>query len=117
MLLIRAYTRHVCLTAAHAEQRLCGTQLNDLTCCCCCLQAYQRQLLLEKIMDENEKTAQLLAQRKFIQEQRKAANMTASLHRNKVNQLMDSMKNGAIEKLAPNGTVDLAALTGQLGKH
>lgn len=79
------------------------------------LQAYQRQLLLEKIMDENEKTAQLLAQRRFIQEQRKAANMTASLHRNKVNQLMESMKSSHnIEKLAPNGTVDLAALTGQL---
>lgn len=80
-------------------------------------QAYQRQLLLEKIMDENEKTAQLLAQRRFIQEQRKAANMTASLHRNKVNQLMESMKSSHnIEKLAPGGTVDLAALTGQLKK-
>lgn len=75
------------------------------------MQAYQRQLLLEKIMDENDKTAQLLAQRRFIQEQRKAANMTASLHRNKVNQLMDSMKAVAnLDKLAPNGTIDLAAL-------
>jgi hypothetical protein len=35
-------------------------------------------------MDENEKTAQLLAERHFIQAQRKAANMAASLHRNKV---------------------------------
>jgi hypothetical protein len=79
-------------------------------------QAYQRQLLLEKIMDENEKTAQLLAQRQFIQEQRKAANMNASLHRNKVNQLMESMKNiHNIEKLAPGGTVDVSALTAQLG--
>ena len=74
-------------------------------------QAYQRQLLLEKIMDENEKTAQLLAQRRFIQEQRKAANMTASLHRNKVNQLMESMKTvHNIEKL------DMGALSSQLGK-
>jgi hypothetical protein len=47
-------------------------------------QAYQRQLLLEKIMEENEKTARLLEQRHAIQEQRKAANMTASMHRNKV---------------------------------
>lgn len=47
-------------------------------------QAYQRQLLLEKIMDENEKTARLLEQRCAIQEQRKAANMNASMHRNKV---------------------------------
>jgi hypothetical protein len=47
-------------------------------------QAYQRQLLLEKIMEENEKTARLLEQRQAIQEQRKAANMTASMHRNKV---------------------------------
>ena len=31
------------------------------------VQAYQRQLLLEKIMDENEKTAQLLAQRQASQ--------------------------------------------------
>jgi hypothetical protein len=81
-------------------------------------QAYQRQLLLEKIMDENEKTAQLLAQRRFIQEQRKAANMTASLHRNKVNQLMESMKTSHnIEKLAPGGTIDLGALSGQLKGH
>lgn len=68
-------------------------------------------------MDENDKTAQLLSQRRFIQEQRKAANMTASLHRNKVNQLMDSMKTvHNIEKLAPNGTVDMGALSSQLGK-
>jgi hypothetical protein len=82
-----------------------------------CLQAYQRQLLLEKIMEENDKTEQLLNQRKFIQAQRKAANMTASLHRNKVNQLMESMKTSHnMEKLAPNGTIDLAALSSQL-KH
>lgn len=79
------------------------------------MQAYQRQLLLEKIMDENEKTAGLLAQRRFIQEQRKAANMTASLHRNKVNELMASMKSvHNIEKLAPGGTVDAGQLAQQL---
>jgi len=50
-------------------------------------QAYQRQLLLEKIMDENEKTARLLEQRRAIQEQRKQANMDASMHRNKVRAL------------------------------
>jgi hypothetical protein len=44
-------------------------------------------------MADNEKTAQLLAQREAIQEQRRAANMTASLHRHRVNQLMESMKN------------------------
>lgn len=67
-------------------------------------------------MDENDKTAQLLAQRQFIQEQRKVANMNASMHRNKVNQLMESMKNiHNIEKLAPGGTVDVSALTAQLG--
>jgi hypothetical protein len=66
-------------------------------------------------MDENDKTAQLLAERRFIQEQRKAANMTASLHRNKVNQLMESLKNVAhLEKLAPGGTVDIGTLTSQL---
>jgi hypothetical protein len=32
-------------------------------------------------MDENAKTAELLEQRERIQEQRKAANMAASLHR------------------------------------
>jgi hypothetical protein len=53
----------------------------------------------------------------LIQEQRKAANMTASLHRNKVNQLMESMKNiHNIEKLAPGGSVDASALTSQLQK-
>jgi hypothetical protein len=34
-------------------------------------------------MEENEKTARLLEQRRAIQEQRKAANMAASMHRNK----------------------------------
>lgn len=34
-------------------------------------------------MDENEKTARMLEQRAAIQEQRKAANMNASMHRNK----------------------------------
>lgn len=32
-------------------------------------------------MDENAKTAELLEQRERIQEQRKAGNMAASLHR------------------------------------
>lgn len=73
------------------------------------VQAYQRQLLLEKIMTENDKTAQLLSQRQTIQEQRKAANMAASMHRNKVNQLMDSMKNvHNLEKLAPGGWTGLS---------
>lgn len=62
-------------------------------------------------MDENEKTAHLLSQRQYIQEQRKAANMAASLHRNKVNQLMESMKNvHNLEKLAPGGSVVRASL-------
>lgn len=66
-------------------------------------------------MDENDKTAQLLAQRQYIQEQRKMANMQASLHRNKVNQLMESMKNiKNIEKIAPGGNVDIGMLTSQL---
>ena len=47
-------------------------------------QAYQRQLLLERIMDENERTRMMLEQRAAIQEQRKSANMSASMHRNKV---------------------------------
>ncbi|KIY92746.1 flagellar associated protein [Monoraphidium neglectum] len=47
------------------------------------MQAYQRQLLLERIMEENEKTARMLEQRQAIQEQRKSANMNASMHRNK----------------------------------
>ncbi|KAF8064553.1 AVT1D [Scenedesmus sp. PABB004] len=81
------------------------------------MQAYQRQLLLEKIMDENDKTAALLEQRQAIQAQRKAANMAASLHRNKVNQMMESMRNvHNIEKLAPGGTVDAGALASQLGR-
>ena len=80
----------------------------------CAFQAYERQLLLEKIMNENDKTSQLLSQREYIQEQRKAANMNASMHRNQVNQLMDSMKNiKNIEKIAPGGQVDVNHLIGQ----
>lgn len=50
-----------------------------------------------------------------IQEQRKAANMAASLHRHKVAQLMESMKQAAnIEAIAPGGSVDMGSLARQL---
>ncbi|KAI8468905.1 MAG: hypothetical protein J3K34DRAFT_425560 [Monoraphidium minutum] len=79
------------------------------------MQAYQRQLLLEKIMDENDKTARMLEQRRAIQEQRNAANMNASMHRNKVATLMESMRSiRNIEKMAPNGRVDAAMVASQL---
>ena len=48
------------------------------------LQAYQRELLFQKIVLENERTARLLAQRGAIQRQRRDANMAASQHRQKV---------------------------------
>lgn len=78
-------------------------------------QAYHRQLLLEKIMDENAKTERLLEQRRAIQEQRKAANMAASLRRRKVAEVMEAMRGARnIEKLAPGGRVDAALVASQL---
>jgi hypothetical protein len=113
---LQAYQRQLLLEKIMEEHLYCLDH-HAAVAFVVCLQAYQRQLLLEKIMEENDKTEQLLNQRKFIQAQRKAANMTASLHRNKVNQLMESMKTSHnMEKLAPNGTIDLAVLSSQL-KH
>ena len=72
------------------------------------------QLLLEKIMADNERTAQLLAQREQLQQQRKQANMNASMQRHKVSQAMESLKGSKnIEKLAGGGGgINISALTG-----
>lgn len=78
-------------------------------------QAYHRQLLLEKIMDENAKTERLLEQRRAIQEQRKGANMAASMRRRKVAAAMESMRGVRnIEKMAPGGRIDAAMVASQL---
>lgn len=66
------------------------------------MQLYQRQQLLEKIMDENDKTRELLSARQELQDQRKQANMQASLHRYMLNSLMDQLKLKSTDNLNPN---------------
>lgn len=79
------------------------------------MQMYQRQVLLEKIMDENEKTRSLLMARSELQDERKAANMQASLHRQMLNQIMDNMKlTKSVDNLAPGGSVDMGSIMGSV---
>jgi hypothetical protein len=53
---------------------------------------YHRQQLLEKIMQEYEKTRSMMRERQDLQEQRKMANMHASLQRHAMTQVMDSLR-------------------------
>lgn len=64
-------------------------------------------------MSDNERTAQLLEQRQGLQQQRKQANMDASMQRHRVSQAMESLKGSKnIEKLAgAGGSINLSALT------
>lgn len=70
---------------------------------------YQRQSLLERIMDDYERTRYLMRERQDLQVQRKQANMSASLHRHQVAQAMDQLKfTKSLDKLAgPGGNVSI----------
>lgn len=53
---------------------------------------YHRQTLLEKIMGEYDRTRSMMRERQDLQEQRKMANMHASLQRQAMTQIMDSLR-------------------------
>ncbi len=53
---------------------------------------YQRQQLLGRIMNDYDRTRNMLRERQDLQEQRKMANMHASLQRQAMAQAMDSLK-------------------------
>lgn len=53
---------------------------------------YGRQQLLEKIMGEYERSRSLMRERQDLQNQRKMANMHASMQRHAMAQAMDSMR-------------------------
>mmetsp|Transcript_36136 Transcript_36136/g.80419 ORF Transcript_36136/g.80419 Transcript_36136/m.80419 type:complete len:530 (-) Transcript_36136:827-2416(-) len=72
---------------------------------------YQRQQLLEKIMNDYDKTRSLMKERQSLQEQRKMANMHASLQRHAMTQVMDQLRFGRVDKLASsNGQVNINEL-------
>ncbi|MEW5317729.1 MAG: hypothetical protein WDW38_009006 [Sanguina aurantia] len=70
---------------------------------------YHRAQLLDKIMDEYERTRAMIQERSAVQEQRKMANMTASLHRHMIAQAMDQLKfTKSLDKLTGgSGTVSI----------
>lgn len=65
---------------------------------------FHRQQLLEKIMGEYERTRSMMRDRHELQEQRKMANMHASLQRQAMSQVMDSLRfSKSVGKLAGSG--------------
>lgn len=76
------------------------------------VQLYQRQSLLERIMDDYERTRSMMRERHALQTARKEANMTASLHRQQVAQAMEALKYAkSLDRLAgPGGSVDINSL-------
>ncbi len=56
------------------------------------MQMWQRQSLLERIQAENERATSMMGQRAALQQQRKEANMQASMQRQALNQMIDSMR-------------------------
>lgn len=65
--------------------------------------------MLSKILEENERTRELLAERQALQEQRKMANINASMQRVALNQMIEKLKRGSnMSKLAA-GSVNLSA--------
>ncbi|MEW5303604.1 MAG: hypothetical protein WDW36_006280 [Sanguina aurantia] len=70
---------------------------------------YHRAQLLDKIMEEYERTRAMIQERSAVQEQRKMANMTASLHRHMIAQAMDQLKcTKSLDKLTGgSGTVNI----------
>eukprot|EP00798_Chlamydomonas_sp_ICE-L_P017638 gene17640-23981_t len=61
---------------------------------------YQRQQLLDKIMDEYESARKMMMERVKLQEKRKMANMSASLNRQLVASAMDNIRSKDINMLA-----------------
>jgi len=65
---------------------------------------YNRQQLLERIMNDYDKTRELLRERQNLQMQRKMANMNASLQRQMMSKAMDSLRfTKNVDSLSTNG--------------
>lgn len=65
-------------------------------------------MLLEKILDDNERTRELLSERQALQEERKMANVNASMQRVALNAMIEKLKRGAnFEKLSA-GSISLS---------
>ena len=58
-------------------------------------QLYQRDLLLQRIENETQKTFQMKTSRADLQEQRRAANMHASFERQQLMQSIEKLQVGA----------------------
>lgn len=73
---------------------------------------YQRQSLLERIMDDYERTRQMMRERQTLMRVRKDTNMAASMQRQQLSQAMEQLRNArSLERLAgPNGTVSVDSL-------
>ncbi|KAG2442802.1 hypothetical protein HXX76_002881 [Chlamydomonas incerta] len=73
---------------------------------------YQRQSLLERIMDDYMRTRSMMRERQSLMQARKEANMAASLQRQQVAAAMEQLKYAkSLDRLAgPNGTVSVDSL-------
>ncbi|GLI68915.1 hypothetical protein VaNZ11_013335 [Volvox africanus] len=73
---------------------------------------YQRQALLERIMDDYERTRQMMRERQLLMRVRKDTNMAASMQRQQLALAMEQLRNArSLERLAgANGTVNAEAL-------
>lgn len=56
------------------------------------IQIYRRQKLLQKIVDDREKIGKHLEEKEELQNQRRMANMQASLERERLNAMLEEMK-------------------------
>lgn len=56
------------------------------------IQLYQRHQLLERILNDDEKTRRMMKERQTLQNQRKMANMHASMMRQAMSSAMDGMR-------------------------
>lgn len=70
--------------------------------------SHDEQVMLEKILDENERTRELLRERQLLQEQRKMANINASMQRVALNQMIDKLKSGANTNKLAAGSVSMS---------
>ncbi|KAG2495718.1 hypothetical protein HYH03_006318 [Edaphochlamys debaryana] len=59
---------------------------------------YQRQSLLEKIMDDYERTRSMMRERQSLMHARKEANMAASMQRQQVAQAMEALKYKSMDR-------------------
>ncbi|EFJ52201.1 hypothetical protein VOLCADRAFT_87118 [Volvox carteri f. nagariensis] len=73
---------------------------------------YQRQALLERIMDDYERTRRMMRDRQLLMRVRKDTNMAASMQRQQLSQAMEQLRYGrSLERLAGgNGAVNMDTL-------